>query len=561
MKVLFISLGCDKNLVDSEVMLGLLSRHGYEFTDDEEEAEAVVINTCCFISDAKEESVNTILDMAERRKNGQLQALLVTGCLAQRYSEEMQVEIPEVDAVLGTTAIDAIADALDEVLKGQQHNYIEDINKAPQGGRHRVVTTGGYYAYLKIAEGCDKHCTYCIIPKVRGDYRSVPMEQLLKEAKELGYLLKKPNGDVWQWDLWQAGMGIVDFTNPGAWKWYQSKLRHLLDQGVDCFKTDFGERIPTDVVYYDGSDPLRMHNYYTYLYNKVVFDVVKDRKGEGEAILFARSATVGGQQFPVHWGGDNSATYISMAETLRAGLSMSHSGFGYWSHDISGFESTAPADVYKRWVQFGLLSSHSRLHGSTSYRVPWLFDEESVDVCRKFTKLKCRLMPYLYGKAVEAHEHGVPMMRPMMLEFPDDPACDMLDRQYMLGDSLLVAPIFRKDGEVQYYLPDGTWTSLLDGGKVEGGHWQTEIHDFMSLPLMVRPGTVLPLGAHDDRPDYDYLDGVELHVYQLADGESETVEIPDTKGNVAATFTVTMKDGQAQVETDSTKPYTVVVHS
>ena len=185
MKLLFISLGCDKNLVDSEVMLGLLSRHGYEFTDDEEEAEAVVINTCCFISDAKEESVNTILDMAERRKNGQLQALLVTGCLAQRYSEEMQVEIPEVDAVLGTTAIDAIADALDEVLKGQQHNYIEDINKAPQGGRHRVVTTGGYYAYLKIAEGCDKHCTYCIIPKVRGDYRSVPMKQLLKEAKEL----------------------------------------------------------------------------------------------------------------------------------------------------------------------------------------------------------------------------------------------------------------------------------------------------------------------------------------------------------------------------------------
>ena len=151
-------------------------------------------------------------------------------------------------------------------------------------------------------------------------------------------------------------------------------------------------------------------------------------------------------------------------------------------------------------------------------------------------------------------------MRPMMLEFPDDPACDMLDRQYMLGDSLLVAPIFRKDGEVQYYLPDGTWTSLLDGGKVEGGHWQTEIHDYMSIPHILSPRTVLPLGAHDDRPDYDYLDGVELHVYQLAAGESETVEIPDTKGSVAATFTVTMKDGQAQVETDSTKPYTVVVH-
>ena len=185
MKVLFISLGCDKNLVDSEVMLGLLSQRGYEFTDDEDEAEAVVINTCCFISDAKEESVNTILDMAERRKSGQLKALLVTGCLAQRYFDEMQTEIPEVDAVLGTTAIDAIADALDGVLGGKGRNYIEDMNKAPQGGRKRVVTTGGYYAYLKIAEGCDKHCTYCIIPKVRGDYRSVPMEQLVKEAEDL----------------------------------------------------------------------------------------------------------------------------------------------------------------------------------------------------------------------------------------------------------------------------------------------------------------------------------------------------------------------------------------
>ena len=384
---------------------------------------------------------------------------------------------------------------------------------------------------------------------------------LFDEGVKNGYFIKKTDGGVFQCDMWQPGMAIVDFTNPEACKWYKAKLRTLCEMGVDAFKTDFGERIPTaDVVYSDGSDPYRMHNYYTYLYNKCVFEVLEEFYGKDKACLFARSATVGGQQFPVHWGGDNSATYISMAETLRAGLSMSHSGFGYWSHDISGFESTAPADVYKRWVQFGLLSSHSRLHGSTSYRVPWLFDEESVDVCRKFTKLKCRLMPYLYGKAVEGHEHGVPMMRPMMLEFPDDPACDMLDRQYMLGDSLLVAPIFRKDGEVQYYLPDGTWTSLLDGGKVEGGHWQTEIHDFMSLPLMVRPGTVLPLGAHDDRPDYDYLDGVELHVYQLADGESETVEIPDTKGNVAATFTVTMKDGQAQVETDSTKPYTVVVH-
>lgn len=384
---------------------------------------------------------------------------------------------------------------------------------------------------------------------------------LFREGMEHGYLLKKTNGDVWQTDLWQAGMGILDVTNPDARAWYCDHLRKILRMGVDCLKTDFGERIPVrDIAYYDGKDPLHMHNYYTFLYNKMVFDLLKEERGEGEAILFARSATAGSQQFPVHWGGDNSASYVSMAETLRAGLSMSHSGFGFWSHDISGFEQTAPADVYKRWAAFGLLSSHSRLHGSSSYRVPWLFDEESCDVVRKFTRLKCRLMPYLYGAAVEAHEHGTPMMRPMMLEFPDDPACDTLDRQYMMGESLLVAPVFHADSHVDYYLPDGLWTSLLDGRKVQGGHWQKETHDFLSLPLMVRPGTVLPMGKHNDRPDYDYTDGLELHVYQLAEGQTVTVKIPDLKGQLAATYTVTMKNGKAEVATDSKKPYTVVVH-
>lgn len=384
---------------------------------------------------------------------------------------------------------------------------------------------------------------------------------LFREGMEHGYLLKKTNGDVWQTDLWQAGMGILDVTNPDARAWYCDHLRKILRMGVDCLKTDFGERIPVrDIAYYDGKDPLHMHNYYTFLYNKMVFDLLKEERGEGEAILFARSATAGSQQFPVHWGGDNSASYISMAETLRAGLSMSHSGFGFWSHDISGFEQTAPADVYKRWAAFGLLSSHSRLHGSSSYRVPWLFDEESCDVVRKFTRLKCRLMPYLYGAAVEAHEHGTPMMRPMMLEFPDDPACDTLDRQYMMGESLLVAPVFHADSHVDYYLPDGLWTSLLDGRKVQGGHWQKETHDFLSLPLMVRPGTVLPMGKQDDRPDYDYTDGLELHVYQLAEGQTVVLKIPDLKGQLAATYTVTMKNGKAEVATDSKKPYTVVVH-
>ena len=185
MKILFISLGCDKNLVDSEVMLGMLTGKGYEITDDENEADVVVVNTCCFIGDAKEESIHNILEMAELRKAGDIKALIVTGCLAQRYKEEVQTEIPEVDAIIGTTAIDAIVETLEDVLAGQGHNYIEDINRTPVYDKSRIVTTGGHYAYLKIAEGCDKRCSYCIIPKVRGNYRSIPMESLLEEARKL----------------------------------------------------------------------------------------------------------------------------------------------------------------------------------------------------------------------------------------------------------------------------------------------------------------------------------------------------------------------------------------
>lgn len=352
---------------------------------------------------------------------------------------------------------------------------------------------------------------------------------LFKEGMKNGYLLKRPNGDVWQWDLWQAGMGIVDFTNPAAWAWYQEKLRALLDQGVDCFKTDFGERIPTDVVYYDGSDPELMHNYYPYLYNKCVFDLLEAYKGRGQACLFARSATVGGQKFPVHWGGDCSSNYLSMAESLRAGLSLCLSGFGFWSHDISGFEGTAPADVYKRWAAFGLLSTHSRLHGSNSYRVPWLFGEEAVDVLRKFTNLKCTLMPYLYSAAVEAHQTGVPAMRAMLLEFPEDIPCQDLDRQYMLGERLLVAPVFTKEGDVDYYLPAGTWTNLLDNRVVEGGRWLHEVHDFMSLPLMVRENTLLPIGADDQNVEYDYGKDLTLHLFALKD--QARADVKDMYGN------------------------------
>ena len=185
MKILFISLGCDKNLVDTEVMLGLLASRGYEMTDDETQADVIVINTCCFIHDAKEESIQNILEMAEYKKQGKIKALIVTGCLAQRYRQEIIDEIPEVDEVLGTTAYDKILDAVDAALAGEHSVMLSDLDALPLPDTKRLVTTGGHFAYLKIAEGCDKHCTYCIIPKIRGNFRSVPMERLLKEAQEL----------------------------------------------------------------------------------------------------------------------------------------------------------------------------------------------------------------------------------------------------------------------------------------------------------------------------------------------------------------------------------------
>ena len=300
------------------------------------------------------------------------------------------------------------------------------------------------------------------------------IESTLKRLHEdKGYLVRKPNGEVWQTDFWQAGMGLVDFTNPAAREWFKDKVKALLNQGVDAIKTDFGERIPRDVVWYDGSPKLSMHNWYTQLYNQAVFEAIEETYGKGNACLYARSATVGGQQQPVHWGGDCESTFNGMAQSLRAGLSLTSSGFGFWSHDIGGFEGAFPDPaVYKRWGAFGMLGSHSRLHGSTVYRVPWLFDEEdekngvalvpgqtAVDVVREFTKLKLELMPYVYQLGLQPHVNGTPVMRSMFVEFPDDPACRTLDRQYMFGPSMLVAPVFTYSGEVSYRFRCGCATA------------------------------------------------------------------------------------------------------
>lgn len=372
--------------------------------------------------------------------------------------------------------------------------------------------------------------------------------KLFDIGKEKGYFIKNLDGSVYQSDMWQPGMAIVDFTNPEACEWFKGLLKKLFDMGVNNIKTDFGERIPTKVKYFNGKDSIKMHNYYTYLYNKCVFEALEEYYGKDKACLFARSATVGGQKFPVHWGGDCYAEYSAMSETLRGGLSLCSSGFGFFSHDMGGFEATAPADVYKRWCAFGLLSTHSRLHGSTSYRVPWVYDEdgdtEACDVLRHYTVLKGRLMPYLWAQANKTHTEGVPMMRSMIIAFSDDTACKYLDQQYMLGDNLCIVPVMNEEGIAEFYVPDnGTWTDIQSGETYEGGKYYTRKCDYFQTPILARPNSIVTYGNFDAEDKmtvvYDYLQDAEAVVYGLEDGKTAQAAIFDSESNKITDITAT----------------------
>lgn len=361
-----------------------------------------------------------------------------------------------------------------------------------------------------------------------------------KHAAEKGYLLKRKNGDTWQWDLWQAGMGLVDVTNPAAVEWYKECLNGLFDKGVDALKTDFGERIPTqDVQWHDKTiDPHKMHNYYAFAYNKIVYEALQARYGKNEAVLFARAGAAGCQRFPLQWGGDCESTPEALAESIRGGLSMGMSGFSWWSCDIGGFEGTPPGWVYKRWVGMGLLCSHSRLHGSNSYRVPWTVDNDDATeegcsrTLAKWTSLKSRLLPYLRAQGVEAVEGGIPLsLRALALEFPDDPTAWHVDRQFMVGSQLLAAPVFEESGEVEFYLPKGKWTSYFTNEVKTGPGWFRENHAFGSMPLFVRENTILVLGnSKETGAVYHYGKDVEVALYEVTAGAKTAVV--DYDGNV-----------------------------
>ncbi|ETY72944.1 alpha-xylosidase [Lactiplantibacillus fabifermentans] len=390
---------------------------------------------------------------------------------------------------------------------------------------------------------------------------------LFEEARQKGYLVKRENGDVWQWDLWQAGNGFVDFTNPDAVAWYQAKLKDLLAMGVDCFKTDFGERIPTeDVKFFDGSNPEQEHNYYTLQYNKAVYDAIAEVRGADEAVVFARSATAGSQSYPVHWGGDCLSNYNSMRDTLRGGLSFLSSGFGFWSHDIGGFEDgddRPTPDLYKRWTQFGLLSSHSRYHGSNVYRVPWNFDDEAVANTKRYVDLKLSLMPYLYTQAAHGAAYGNPLMRPMFMEFGDDQNVYDNGTQYMFGSQILVAPIFNDRGQANFYLPGGKWTSILDGQVYDApvsGQWIKQQFDELSLPVLVRENSIIVRNENAEHADYDYAHDVDIHLYQLTEGEV-TTKVVDVHGVDVATVTAKRAGQKIEVTTTGfSGDVTVYVH-
>lgn len=346
-------------------------------------------------------------------------------------------------------------------------------------------------------------------------------------------------------------MAVVDFTNPEAREWFAKQITMLMDLGLDAFKTDFAERIPFDdrkIKYHDGSDTVKMHNFYSLLYNRCVWETMQ--KAGKEPCLFARAATAGGQQFPVHWGGDCESTFEAMAETLRGGLSLGLCGFGFWAHDIGGFEGMPSPSVYKRWVQFGLLSSHSRLHGSSSYRVPWIYEgkegEECSKVLRQCVMRKLSLMPYLLRCALESKEKGTPLMRAILLEFPDDHNAWNVDTQFMLGPNLLVAPVFSEDGEVTFYVPrtmlntTAKWRSWFDHTKsYDEGMWYTETHGFDTLPLLIRPETVTPICPGLDKPDGDILQNLELLENGPLTGPV-TVEIAEPRevGKIALALTI-----------------------
>ncbi|MCH8850801.1 MAG: DUF4968 domain-containing protein, partial [Chloroflexi bacterium] len=318
---------------------------------------------------------------------------------------------------------------------------------------------------------------------------------MYEEGLERGYFALAPDGKPAR-SLENQRAVVVDFTNEEAARWWQDKHRPLLRAGVASFKSDYAEGVPADARFSDGSTGLETHNVYPLLYNRAVWDVVHEENGE--AVVFGRSGYAGSQRYPINWVGDTQCTYEGMAAALRAGLSLSLSGIPFWSHDIGGFANpkgiAEPPEplLYIRWAQWGLLSSHSRFHGIRG-REPWFYGDEAIDVVRRFALLRYRLLPYIWSFAQEAVETATPLVRPLVLAYPDDPTTHHLDSQYLLGPWLLIAPVFNAEGRVRVYLPEGRWFDFWSGELLEGPRWLDLTVPLDTLPVFVRDDSLLPM--------------------------------------------------------------------
>ncbi|WP_327053972.1 alpha-xylosidase [Halomicrococcus gelatinilyticus] len=362
---------------------------------------------------------------------------------------------------------------------------------------------------------------------------------------------------------------LVDFTDPDAVEWWKDEHRRLLAMGVDVFKTDYGEYVPEDAVFANGRSGRSMHNLYPYLYNEAVYETVAEVNGAEEAVVWGRSAWTGSQRFPMHWGGDPQTTWNGMAAALRGGLSASLSGIAFWSHDIGGFRGTPSDALYARWAQFGLLSSNARCHGTTP-REPWAFGEDVLDLFRRYARLRYSLLPYVYTYAEIAARTGLPVVRPLVLEYQDDPATHRLDTQYLLGSDLLVAPVFQEAGTCDVYLPDGEWVDFWTEERHPGGQYVTVDAPLETMPLFVRAGGVIPrreptqtvvAGTPEDLTFYGVLDDAgEAGGRFYDDDADELVDVTTTTED--GTLAVSTGDVTAErltVEVDGPTPDAVAV--
>mgnify|MGYP002510180723 CR=1 FL=1 len=321
---------------------------------------------------------------------------------------------------------------------------------------------------------------------------------MYREGKEKGYFAKNAAGEPYEADLWHGLLSpcvLLDFTNPEAKAWFQDKVKKVLSEGVDVLKTDFGEDIPCDALFFNGMTGEDLRNVYSRLYNQTVFEASKECKGEENAVVWARSGCAGMQQFPVCWSGDPRSSYEGMAATLRAGLSMAMSGVPFWSHDMGGFYGKVTKDIFIRWSQFGLFTSHSRLHGTTT-RQPWAYDEETKMIVKEAVCLRYKLMPYIWKTAKNCVEQGVPFIRPMVLECQEDKNTKDMWDQYFFGEDILVAPVFGGGmAERDVYLPEGEWEELLGEKRVfKGGRWQTFTCPLNYIPVFKRKGAEIETG-------------------------------------------------------------------